>query len=90
MEEDASAGQLVKYMSGYCKICYCLESTGAGMREQILRCTRFNSDLYQGIQADIKQTNNQGLLVFSLCCFSLTEMKCLKMSFCCGYTREGR
>lgn len=47
MQENAGAGQLVKYMSDYCKICYCLEYAGAGKREQLLRRTRFNSDWYQ-------------------------------------------
>lgn len=66
MEEDGGAGQLVKYMPDYCKICYCLEYTGARMREQILRCTRYNSDLYQGMQADIKRTQTIRDCWFSL------------------------
>lgn len=64
MEEDATAAQFVKYMSDYCKICYCLECTGAGMEELVLRCTRFNSDLYQGIQADKNKYKQSGIVGF--------------------------
>lgn len=73
--EDAGAGQAIKYIQDYCNMLalrvywwggYCYPSVGK--REHLLQCTRLNSDLYQGVQAD-KKTNasNQGLLVFSLC-----------------------